>query len=101
MNTDTAFHIEEATIESLGLQLTDTPLTAEAVPATARVYSYPHLDNVYIMETDLYGNPMAADTCFVAFKGPHGLIGRTLKIEKLTHLSVTDIEKMVADNNKG
>lgn len=101
MITNNEFIIDEETIESIGLQLTDTPLTAEAAPLSARVYTYPHLENVYIMETDLYGQPMPKDSCFVAFKGLHGLIGRTLKIEKLRQSSVTDIEKIVQDNNRG
>jgi hypothetical protein len=98
MITGKQVHIDAETIESVGLQLTDTPLTAEAAPLSARVYTYPHLDNVYIMETDLYGNAMPKDSCFVAFKGQHGLIGRSLKIEKLRRSTVTDIEKIVHDN---
>jgi hypothetical protein len=101
MIIEKAAHIDEETIESLGLQLTARPLTAEAVPASARVYTYPHLEDVYIMETDLYGQPMPKDSCFIAFNGHHGLIGRTLKIEKLRRLAVSDIEKMVAENNRG
>jgi hypothetical protein len=100
MITENEFNIDEETIESVGLKLTNTPLTAEAAPLSARVYTYPNLDNVYIMETDLYGNAMPKDSCFVAFKGQHGLIGRTLKIEKLKRLTVTDIEKIVQDNSR-
>ncbi len=95
------FHIDEETVESVGLRLTDTPLTAESIPFAARVYLYPELENVYIMESDLYGNAMPKDSCFVAFNGQHGLIGRTLKVEKLRRSTVTDIEKIVQDNNRG
>ena len=101
MIADKKFHIDAETIESLGLQLTDNPLTAEAVPLSARVYTYPHLENVYIMETDLYGEPMPKDHCFLAFNGQHGLIGKPLKIEKLRRSSVTDIKKIVEENNQG
>ena len=101
MILDKEFNIDEETIESIGLQLTDTPLTAEAAPLSARVYTYPHLENVYIMETDLYGQPMPKDSCFLAFKGLHGLIGKPLKIEKLRQSSAADIQKIVQENNQG
>lgn len=101
MIRDKEFNIDEETIESIGLQRTRSPLTAEAAPLSTRVYTYPHLDNVYIMETDLYGQPMPKGSCFLAFKGQHGLIGKPLKIEKLRRSSVKDIEKIVQDNNQG
>jgi hypothetical protein len=46
----------------------------------ARIFEYPGLDNVYIMEGDLYGNTMPDGSCFPASLGNHGLIGRHLKI---------------------
>jgi hypothetical protein len=101
MITDKELNIDEETIESLGLQLTDTPLTAEAVNPWARVFTVPGLEEVYIMESDLYGKQMPKDSVFLAFNGPHGLIGKPMKIEKLRRLSVKDIKKIVEDNNPG
>lgn len=93
-------NIDAETIESIGLRLTNKRLNAETA-LSARVFEYPHLENVYIMESDLYGNTMPKDSCFLAFNGQHGLIGKHLKVETLKRLSVMEIEKMVQDNNEG
>ncbi len=93
-------NIDAETIETLGLRLTNKPINAETA-LSARVFEYPHLKNVYIMESDLYGNTMPKDSCFLAFNGKHGLIGKHLKVETLKRSSVMDIEKMVQDNNEG
>jgi len=93
-------NIDDETIEAVGLKLTTTPINA-ATALSARIFEYPHLENVYIMESDLYGNTIPKDSCFLAFTGQHGLIGKHLKVETLKHSSVFDIQKMVQDNNKG
>ena len=92
--------IDAETIKTIGLRLTNKPFNAEPAPV-ARVFEYPHLEKVYIMESDLYGNTMPKDSCFLAFYGQHGLIGKHLKVETLKRSSVTEIEKMVQDNNDG
>ena len=51
------FHIDEQTINKLGLQLSEKVINAQIAPS-ARVFEYPHLDKVFIMENDLYGNVM-------------------------------------------
>src|SRR3954463_14838122 len=86
-------NIDAETIKAIGLKLTTAPINA-ATALSARVFQYPHLENVYIMESDLYGNTMPKDSCFLAFTGQHGLIGKHLKIETLKHSSVLDIQKL-------
>jgi hypothetical protein len=46
-----------------------------------RVFEYPHLTNVFIMEKDLYGNKMPTGSRFITFYGNHGLIGKHLSVE--------------------
>ncbi len=94
------FNIDEETISKIGLQLSDKPLNAQNAP-TARIFEYPHLDNVFVMESDLYGNTMPKGSCFLAFYGKHGLIGKHLKVETLKNASVEDIKKMVESNSEG
>jgi hypothetical protein len=53
------------------------------------------------MESDLYGNTMPKDSCFLAFSGLHGMVGKHLKVETLKQLSIMEIKKMVHDNNEG
>lgn len=93
-------NIDAETIEALGLQQTDEGIHA-GVSLSARVFKYPHLENVYIMESDLYGNTMPKDSCFLAFYGQHGLIGKHLRVDTLKHSNVMDIKKMVQENNEG
>ena len=93
-------NIDAETIKALGLRLTDKRVNAETA-LSARVFEYPNLENVFIMESDLYGNTMPKDSCFLAFNGQHGLIGKTLKVETLKRSTVTDIEQMVQHNNEG
>jgi hypothetical protein len=94
------YNIDAETICHLGLQLSDQSINAETA-FSARVFEYPNLDNVYIMESDLYGNTMPKDSCFLAFNGLHGMVGKHLKVETLKHLSIMEIKKMVNDNNEG
>jgi hypothetical protein len=93
-------NIDAETIKTLGLRLSTKHVNAETAFA-ARVFEYPLLENVYIMESDLYGNTMPKDSCFLAFEGQHGLIGKHLKVETLKRSSVDDIERMVQQNNEG
>jgi hypothetical protein len=60
------FNIDEETIRKIGLQLPNEDISAQVTP-DARVFEYPHLDKVYIMESDLYGNPMPNGSCFLSF----------------------------------
>ena len=93
-------NIDEKTISKIGLRLSDKPINAP-IAANARVFEYPHLKDVFIMESDLYGNVMPKHHCFLAFYGSHGLIGKHLKVETLTNASVEDIKMMVASNSEG
>jgi hypothetical protein len=95
-----SYNIDEETISKLGLIITNKQINAPCTPH-ARVFEYPHLDNVFIMENDLYGNPMPKNSCFIAFYGRHGLVGKHLSIDELKKASVEDIRKLVADNSEG
>jgi hypothetical protein len=94
------FNIDEETISKLGLRLSKKPINAQIAP-DARVFEYPQLDNVYIMESDLYGNMMPKDSCFLAFVGSHGLIGKHLKVETLKNIDLDEIRNMVQSNTEG
>ncbi len=93
-------NINRETIRELGLRLSDKKINAVISPH-ARVFEYPYLDNVFIMENDLYGNIMPKDFCFLAFCGHHGLIGKDLSVEILKNSTVADIRKMVECNMEG
>jgi hypothetical protein len=90
-------NINSDTIKKLGLRLSDKKINADISP-DARVFEYPQLPNVFVMENDLYGNVMPKGSCFLAFYGSHGLIGKHLKVETLANASVADIKNMVESN---
>ncbi len=94
MTKDNGYNIDEETINKIGLRLSDKPVISQNT-CNARVFEYPHLENVFIMEADLYGNTMPENTCFLAFYGNHGLIGEQLEVETLKNASVEDIKKIV------
>jgi hypothetical protein len=98
--TDIEANIDEETINQVGLRLCSEPINAQIAP-NARVFKYPNLENVYIMESDLYGNTMPKDSCFLAFNGTHGLVGKHLKVEFLTKATREDIENIVLENSDG
>jgi hypothetical protein len=93
-------NIDEETISKLGLTVTNKQINAQSAPH-ARVFEYPRMENVFIMENDLYGAAMPPHSCFIAFTGRHGLVGRHLTIDELKNLSVEDVQKLVADNSEG
>ncbi|MGB8191158.1 MAG: hypothetical protein WCF67_04520 [Chitinophagaceae bacterium] len=94
------YRINEETIRKIGLRPSDKPINAQIAPG-ARVFDYPHLEGVFVMESDLYGNKMPKDSCFLAFNGQHGLIGKHLKVETLQNASREEIKNMVENNNEG
>ncbi len=94
------YNIDKETISKIGLRLSDKPINTQFA-SNARVFEYPYLDNVFVMESDLYGNVMPKNSCFLAFYGKHGLIGTHLKIETLKNASVEDIKKIVKSNLGG
>lgn len=93
-------NLDAETIRKAGLRLTDKPVNAELAP-DARVFEFPGLENVFIMESDLYGNTMPKGSCFLAFYGRNGLIGKHLKVETLKNASLEDIKKIVESNREG
>lgn len=94
------YNIDDATISKIGLRLSDKTMNAQ-ITSDARVFEYPHLDRVFVMESDLYGNLMPKDSCFLAFNGTHGLIGKHLKVETLRNATIEDIQVMVEANTEG
>ena len=90
-------NLDEETISKVGLRLADEHVNAE-LSTGSRVFEYPGLDRVFIMESDLYGNVMPKGSCFLAFYGQHGLLGKHLKVETLRNSSISDIKKMVDSN---
>ena len=96
MTNDAKSHIDEETISTAGLRLSDTPVKS-VLAIKARMYEFSTLDDVYIMESDFYGNPMPEGSCFMAFKGRHGLLGTDMPLETLRTSSTEDI-RMVQSN---
>jgi len=93
-------NIDEETVRKIGLRLSDKPISAQIAP-NARVFEFPHLDDVFVMESDLYGNMMPKNSCFLAFYGNHGYIGKQLKIETLKNADEEYIKNLVEINSKG
>jgi hypothetical protein len=92
--------IDDETINKVGLRLSDKPINAQ-IATDSRVFEYPHLDSVLVLESDLYGNLLPEDSCFLAFNGTHGLIGKDLKIERLRNATVEEIKLIVEANIEG
>jgi hypothetical protein len=93
-------NIDDETINLVGLRLSDKPINAPLAP-DARIFEYPHIENVFVMENDLYGNKMPKDSCFLVFNGSHGLIGKHLKVDTLRNISVDEIRLIVDSNTQG
>lgn len=93
-------NLDEGTIREVGLRISTKAINAQIAP-DARVFEIPGLENVFIMESDLYGNVMPKDTCFLAFYGRNGLMGQHLKVDRLKNCTIEDIKKMVDLNSAG
>ncbi len=93
-------NLSSEVIEQLGLRPVQEGTVAQMAP-NARMFEYPGLDQVYVMESDLYGNAMPEGSLFLAFNGRVGLIGQHITIEALKNSTQSDIEKLVADNRAG
>jgi hypothetical protein len=93
-------NLDQDTIVQLGIRRCYKRINAQIAP-NARVFEYPAIENVYIMESDLYGNPMPKGSCFLAFEGRAGLMGKHITIATLRNSSIEDIRKMVEDNHAG
>jgi hypothetical protein len=100
MENNTSFVIDAETINKVGLRLSIKQINAQ-IAQNARIFEYPHLADVFVMENDLYGNPMPEGSCFLAFNSSHGLIGKHLKIETLKEASVEDIKRIVEKHSGG
>ena len=84
----------------LGLRQTNKSINAQ-IALNARIFEYPKMDAVYIMESDLYGNTMPEGCCFIAFEGRAGLMGKHITIDALKNSSIEDVRKMVEDHHGG
>jgi hypothetical protein len=100
MTNEKAYHIDEEIINSVGLQPSDNPVSSQ-LATNARVYEFPTLDNVFVMESDFYGNPMPEGSCFLAVQGKRGLMGRRLRVETLRDCRTEEIQKMAQDISEG
>jgi len=100
MSDTKRLNLNRETIEQLGLQQSYKGINAQIAPE-ARIFEYPSIGNVYVMESDLYGNPMPEGSCFLAFEGRAGLMGKHVRIEELRSSSLEDIKKMVQENQAG
>lgn len=67
---------------------------APQIPNT-RIFEFPDLQNVFVLESDLYGNPTPDGLCFLAFYGKRGLMGKFMRIENLKKSSAADIKLLV------
>jgi len=93
-------NIDEETINKIGLHQSDKAINAQISP-TARIFEYPNLENVFVMESDLYGNVMPKGYCFLVFGGNHGLIGKQVKLETLRNATSEEVRNMVQNNVDG
>ena len=100
MDNINEINIDQETISKIGLRPSDKTINAQ-IAADARVFDYPDLENVFVMECDLYGTKMPKDSCFLAFIGPHGLIGKHLRVQTLRNASREEIRNMVESNQEG
>ncbi|MEI6948350.1 hypothetical protein V9K67_14230 [Paraflavisolibacter sp. H34] len=100
LQSSTNFIIDEETIRKIGLRLTDKKISPPSNP-NARIFEYPHMENVFVMESDLYGNSMPPDFCFIVFYGKHGFIGTEVDLETLKNASPEDIRQLVQRNVHG
>ena len=95
-----AGNLDDETIIKIGLRLSNRAINAQIAP-DARVFEYPGLENVFVMESDLYGNMMPKDSCFLVFDGAHGLIGKYVSVHTLRSTTVDEIKIMVESNTEG
>jgi hypothetical protein len=76
----------------------DDNIDAQIAP-DARVFKYPSLEKVYIMESDLYGNTMPKGSCFLVFDSHRGLVGKHLLVETLSSVGVEGIRSIIETNS--
>jgi hypothetical protein len=93
-------NLSASTITKLGLTISEEKINASVNPES-RIFNYPGLENVFVMESDLYGNPMPNDSCFLAFTGRNGMVGKHITIDALRHTSAEGIRQLVESNIEG
>ncbi|HEY1023010.1 MAG TPA: hypothetical protein VGE06_11895 [Flavisolibacter sp.] len=94
------FNLDKETIDQLGLYPSQEQINAPSAP-DARIFQFHELKDVYLMESDLYGNTMPQGSCFLAFQGRDGLLGKHILIETLKKCTLADIKKIVENNHDG
>jgi hypothetical protein len=100
MINEATYHIKQEIVNQIGLQPTDIPAGSQ-LATNARVYKFRDMEHVFVLESDLYGNPMPEGSCFLAVQGKHGLMGRRLRVEKLRTCSAEEIQKMAQGISEG
>lgn len=93
-------NLDDETIRKIGLRLSNRAINAQIAP-DARVFEYPGIEDVFVMESDLYGNMMPKDSCFLVFDGAHGLIGKYLPVDTLRNTTMDDIKLIVQSHTEG
>jgi hypothetical protein len=93
-------NLSATTIARIGLTISQEKINATINPES-RIFNYPELENVYVMESDLYGNPMPKNSCFLAFTGRNGMVGKHITIDTLLLTSVEGIRQLVVSNTEG
>jgi len=93
-------NFDDKTIAELSLTKAFKPINAH-LASDARIFQMAELEDIYIMESDLYGNVMPSGSCFLAFNGRNGLMGKHMLIETLKKSSIANIRRIVDDNNSG
>jgi hypothetical protein len=100
MMNEAISHFDKELIHHLGLQPAAIPEGSQLTP-NARVYAFPSLENVFVMESDFYGNPMPDGSYFLAFQGKRGLLGRHISVDELRNCSPDEIQKIVESLSEG
>ncbi len=100
MPEEHAPNLSDQLIKQLGLRPSGKTVNAPTA-SSDKVFAFLDVANVYLMESDLYGNKMPEGSLFLAFDTHSGLAGKHIRIETLHNSSVEDIRKMVADNDSG
>jgi|SRR6476620_4138960 len=94
MITTNNYTLDEEVVQFLALRLRLTPIEIDST-VTGRIFEYPHIPEVYILEDDLTGNRMPEGTCLLAFTDREKLEGVKLKIETLLISTPGDIKRLI------
>ena len=100
MINEATSRIDTELIRQFELEPSAIPEGAQ-LAVNARVYTFPQLESVFVMESDFYGNRMPEGSCFLAFQGKRGLLGRHINIDSLRKCSLDEVQKIVVSLSEG